>query len=295
MITPLVAGRARPFQHELVAVLRRAGFEIHSADLTELALDNQPACRRVLARSRADIVIDCSGADDVEPGEPLPTPEQLAACENLAVAAAQEGVHSVLVSSACVFGNEGRGPRLESDPPAPETPLAAALVAVERAAARANPDHTIVRSSRLYGRTWNSPFEELITSARANQTLFVERRRISPPTYGPHLASVLVSLVRRPCHGIIHRTAGGVCDELELARSVLGLAGLSCVVEPGGEPGPHRAEEPVFLASCRDEVPAIPHWRIGLRTCALERNRSLHDTTLRVPVRVDLGRARSQA
>jgi dTDP-4-dehydrorhamnose reductase len=276
MITPLVTGRGRPFQRELVAAFRRAGFEIRSDDLDELDLDDPRACRRVLARSRADIVIDCSGADDVEPGDLLPTPEQLAACENLAVGAAGEGVHSVLVSSAWVFGNGGGGARLESDPTAPETPLAAALVAVERAAARANPDHTIVRSSRLYGRTWNSPFEDLIARAQAGQPLVVERRRISPPTYGPHLASILVSLVRKPCHGVVHRTAGGVCDESELARSVLGLAGLSCAVEAAaGESGPHRAERPVFLASCRDEVPAIPHWRIGLRTCALERNRVL--------------------
>lgn len=276
MITPLVTGRGRPFQRELVAAFRRAGFEIRSGDLDELDLDDERACRRVLARSRADIVIDCTGADDVGPGDPLPTPEQLAACENLAVAAADEGVHSVLVSSASVFGSQGGGARLESDPPTPDTPLAAALVAVERAAARANPDHTIVRSSHLYGRLWNGPFEDLIARAETGQPLVVERRRISPPTYAPHLAAILVSLVRKPCHGVIHRTAGGVCDELELARSVLGLTGLSCAVQARtGESGRYRVEQPVFLASCRDEVPAIPHWRIGLRTCALERNQLL--------------------
>ena len=275
MITPLVAGRGRPFQRELVAALRQAGFEARSDDVDELDLDDARACRRVLARSRADIVIDCSGADDVRAGEPLPTPEQLAACENLVVAAADQGVHSVLVSSACVFGSEPGGPRLESDAPSPGTPLARSLVAVERAAARANADHTIVRSSRLYGPTWNSPFEDLITRAEADQPLVVERRRVSPPTYGPHLASILVCIVRQPCHGVIHRTAGGVCDELELARSVLRLAGLSRGVDPASEPGLPPAEQQVFLASCRDEVRAIPHWRIGLRTCAVERNRVL--------------------
>jgi dTDP-4-dehydrorhamnose reductase len=276
MITPLVAGPGRPFQHELVATLRRAGFEIHSAGLSDLALDDRRACRRALARSRVDIVIDCTPAEDVGPGEAPPTPEQLAACENLALAAADEGVHSVLVSNAGVFGNEAAGARLESDPPAPETLAAATLVAVERAAARANPDHTVVRSSRLYGSVWNSPFEDLISRTRAGTPLVVEPGRISPPTYGPHLASILVSLVRKPCHGIIHRAAGGACDALELARSVLGLAGLSCEIQPGGgELAPRRAAEPIFLASCRDEVPAIPHWRIGLRACALERNRVL--------------------
>ena len=276
MITPLVTGRGRPFERELVAALRRAGFEVGSDDLDELDLDDRRACRRALARSRADIVIDCSGADDVGPGNPSPTSEQLAACENLAVAAAEEGVHSVLVSGACVFGDEGGHARLESDPPSPGTPLAATLVAIERAAARANPNHTIVRSSRLYGRRWNSPFDDMIDRAQDGQPVVVERRRITPPTYGPHLAAILVSLVRRPCHGIIHRAAGGACDELELARSVVRFAGLSFVVEPAsGGSSANRAKRPVLLASCRDEVPAIPHWRIGLRTCALERNRIL--------------------
>lgn len=276
MITPLVAGRGRPFQQELVAVLGRAGFEFHSADLSDLNLDSRSACRRVLARSRADIVIDCSGADDLGPGDALPTPEQLAACANLALAAADEGVHSVLVSSACVFGTNGGGSRLESDAPTPETPAAAALVAVERASARANPNQTIVRSGRLYGRTWNSPFESLIARVHAGRPLVVEPRRISAPTYAPHLASILVCLVRKPCHGIIHRAAEGACDELELARDVLKLAEVNCAVEPpGGMPGAGRVEQPVSLASCRDDLPAIPHWRIGLRACALERDRVL--------------------
>jgi dTDP-4-dehydrorhamnose reductase len=276
MITPLVAGRGRPFQQELVAVLRRAGFELQSGDLSELNLDDPHACRRVLARSRADIVIDCTAADDVAPGEALPTQEQLAACENLALAAADEGVHSVLVSNACVFGEGGGEARLESDAPAPETAAAVTLLAVERAAARANPDHTIVRSSRLYGHMWNSPFEDLISRAAASSPLRVEPRRVSAPTYAPHLATVLVSLVRKPCHGIIHRAAEGACVELELARTVLRLAGVSCAVEPrGGEPRPSRAGQPVSLASCRDELPGIPHWRLGLRACALERNRAL--------------------
>ena len=272
MITALVAGRGRPFQRELIAALRRAGFEMQSDDLDELDLDDRRACRRVLARSRADIVIDCSGADDVGPGNPSPTPEQLAACENLAVAAADEGVHTVVVSNASVFEDEGGGPRLESDPTAPRTPAAAALVAFERAAARANPDHTIVRSGRLYGCDWNSPCEELLARARANDPIIVEPRRISPPTYGPHLASILVSLVRKPCYGIVHRAAGGACDELDLARTVLRLAGLAVGVE-GARTSTSREGQPLCLASRRDELPAIPDWRIGLRTCAVDRNR----------------------
>jgi dTDP-4-dehydrorhamnose reductase len=276
MITPLVAGRGRPFQLELVAMLRRAGFELQPADLSDLNLGDRRACRQTLARSRAGIVIDCTGADDGRPGAVLPTPEQLASCENLALAAADEGVHSVLVSNACVFGAGGGEPRLESDPPAPETAAAATLLAIERAAARANPDHTIVRSSRLYGHAWNSPFEDLISRAEVSSPLLVEPRRISPPTYAPHLASVLVSLVRKPCHGIIHRAAEGACDELELVRTVLRLAEVSCTVQPRGvEPVTGRTEQPVSLASCRDDLPAIPHWRIGLRSWALERNRAL--------------------
>jgi len=274
MITPLVSGRQRPFQHELVAALRRAGFEIRSDDLDELDLDDLQACRWVLVRSRADIVIDCSGADDVGAGELSASPEQLAASVKLAAAAAAEGIHTVLVSSTCVFGSKPGGSRFEWDRPAPETPAAMTLVAAERAVARANPDHTIVRSGRLYGSDWNSPIEPLLALARADQPVLVEPRRISPPTYAPHLASILVSLVRKPCHGVIHRTAGGACDELELARTVLKLAGLNYPVEsPDGSSMRNQAGHPVFLASCRDELPTIPHWRIGLRACALERNR----------------------
>ena len=79
MITPLVGGRGRSFQQQVVAALRKAGFDMPSIVLDELNLDDRRACRRALARSRADIVIDCSGADDAGRGQPLPTPDELAA------------------------------------------------------------------------------------------------------------------------------------------------------------------------------------------------------------------------
>jgi dTDP-4-dehydrorhamnose reductase len=287
MITPLVGGRGRSFQQEVVAALRRAGFEMPSVDLDELDLDDRRACRRVIARSRADIVIDCTGADDVGRGPALPRPDELKACENLAIAAAEEGAHTVLVSSASVFEGESGGPRLESDPPSPHTLATSALAAAERAVARANPDHTIVRSARLYGPMWNSPFDEVIARARLSDPLVVEPRSISPPTYGPHLASVLVSLVRKPCHGIIHRVAGGTCDELDLIRTVLRAAELTYSVEAEpAAPARDGTSQTVTLASCRDELPALPHWRIGLRACALERNRMVsQEYARRAPAR----------
>ncbi len=251
----------------------RAGFEVGGLT-TELDLSSRRACRRALARAHADVVIDCSAADDF--GEEPHTgelEELLAGSENLALAASAAGAHSVFLSSMRVFGEGQGGPRVESDQPEPTSALGAAVLRAERITARLNDQHTILRSSALYGREWAGLFEDLIARAGVAERLLVEQRPTSPPTYAPHLAAVLVALVRRPCYGIVHRAASGDCNELELAREVTRLASLRSHIEsaPPGPPGESWPACSVCLTSRRDELPPITDWRIGLRVWAMER------------------------
>lgn len=270
MITPFVVGRGGRLQLEVLSALTRAGFELHELPEVEIDLSDRRACRRAVARARADIVIDCSGADDLG-RETLKPDELLVGAENVALAARREGAHSVYISSAKVFGEAGRGPRVESDHPTPTSLIGDAIARAERMTAGLNGQHTILRSTTFYGHDWG-PVTDLIDRARATDQLVVEARPVWAPTYAPHFANVLITLIRRPCYGIVHRAASGECNELELLRAVSALAGLSCHVEPPrAESPPSRAPaQPVCLATRRKELPLIPHWRLGLRARALK-------------------------
>lgn len=274
MITPFVAGRWGPLQAEVLHALTRAGFDVSDSASMELDLTDGRACRRAVARARADIVIDCSGADDERRERSLQALDRmLIGAENVALAAADAGAHSVYVSDVTVFGDASIGSRVESDPVTPTSRLGGTTVEAEQTVMRLNEEHTILRSSALYGPQWASEWEGLIDRASVTERLLVEPRTMCAPTYAPHLANVLVSLVRRPCYGIVHRAATGECNELELTRAVVRLVGTHCRVEPPlaqTQPAAKPAH-PVRLASRREDLPAIPHWRIGLRVWALER------------------------
>ena len=277
MITPLLAGPGRPLKAEMRRALLRAGFEVKDAAEMGVELSDQRACELAVSGSGADVIIDCTSAGQEPEGEPVALQAALAQTQNLARAAAAAGAHTVYLSSAVVFGREPDAVRVESDPPVPDSPAGAALLAAEQSVARLNEQYTILRSGSLYGPFWMPPFEDLIAQASDGDRLFVVPQPVCPPTYAPHLADVVVALIRRPCYGIVHRAATGACNELELARRVVGMVGLATQIEPPPTESvtAERDLTPVCLSSRRDELPTVPHWRIGLRVCALVRQKAI--------------------
>ncbi|MBV8992029.1 MAG: sugar nucleotide-binding protein [Solirubrobacterales bacterium] len=271
MITPFIAGRGGRVQAEIAGALVRAGFDLDDVPDAELDLLDRRACRRAVARAHADVVIDCNGADDVGCVTALSTDELLVGVENLARAAAKENAHSIFISNASVFGDVWGGPRVESDPPAPTSAIGDALLHAERITARVNGQHTILRSTTLYGARWGL-VADLIGRVHAGERILIEACPVWAPTYAPHLADVLVTLARRPCYGILHRAASGECTQLDFARAVTTLVDHQYRLELSPAASQHNMPEtaPACLATRRPGFPVIPHWRIGLRLCALE-------------------------
>lgn len=269
MVTALLAGRSGPLQAVVATAFRQAGFELEEP--SRLNLLHQRACRRALVRIRPDFVIDCSGAGDHQTRQSLQAlDEMLIGSENLALAAFNIGAHSVFVSDVSVFGERPGGARVESDPTTPSTAPGAAIAQAELTVAGSNPRYTVVRSGSLYGPQWPGQLGDLITRIHATNEVRVEPRPVCPPTYTPHLANVLVALVHSPCYGIIHRAGTGECNELELARTLVRLLEAPCQVGRVPTGTATASPPPTCLGSRRDELPAIPHWRIGLRSWVTE-------------------------
>ncbi|HEU5264045.1 MAG TPA: sugar nucleotide-binding protein, partial [Gaiellaceae bacterium] len=70
--------------------------------------------------------------------------------------------------------------------------------------------------------------------------------------------------------GVWHLAAEGDCTWAEFAEAVFAEAGLDCRVRRVstgelGRPAPRPAY--AVLRSERADVPALPHWRDGLREC----------------------------
>ncbi len=272
MLTALIAGRPGPLQSVVAKAFRHAGFELEDQARVSLNLLQRRSCRRALVRTRPDFVVDCSGAGDDPSRQSLKAlDEMLIGSENLALAASNIGAHTVFVSDVSVFGDRPGGPRVESDATTPSTPRGAAVAHAELSVAGSNPRYTVVRSASLYGPQWPGRLGDLITRIRVTDEVRVEPKAVCPPTYAPHLANVLVALAHSPCYGIVHRAGSGECNEMELARTLIRLLDAPCRL--GLVPAESRTatSPPTCLGSRREELPAIPHWRIGLRSWAADR------------------------
>ena len=93
---------------------------------------------------------------------------------------------------------------------------------------------------------------------------------LGTPTFVPHLADALLGLLRRPAYGVFHLVgAGEPCTEAGFARALVRATRARARVVPAA--GPLRIAEGsarnLALASCRDELPPLPEWRLGLAAC----------------------------
>jgi dTDP-4-dehydrorhamnose reductase len=130
----------------------------------------------------------------------------------------------------------------------------------------------IVRSSWLFGWTGKNFVRTMLALGAERDEVAVVDDQVGCPTYVGHLAEATKELLERP-HGVWHVAAGGECTWAGFARAIFEEAGISCRVRPIstdelGRPAPRPAYS--VLRSERDDAPALPHWREGLRA-ALQR------------------------
>jgi dTDP-4-dehydrorhamnose reductase len=178
------------------------------------------------------------------------------------------GAPLVYYSTDYVFDGTKREPYVESDRPSPVSVYGRTKLEGEREVR----EGWIVRSSWLFGWTGRNFVRTMLALGSERDEVAVVDDQVGCPTYVAHLAEATKELLDRP-QGVWHLVAAGECTWAEFARAIFEEAGLSCRVRPIsseelGRPAPRPAYS--VLRSERDDPPALPHWREGLRA-ALER------------------------
>ena len=178
------------------------------------------------------------------------------------------GAPLVYYSTDYVFDGTKREPYVESDRPSPVSVYGRTKLDGEREVR----DGWVVRSSWLFGWTGNNFVRTMLAMGAERDEVAVVDDQVGCPTYVGHLATATKDLLDRP-HGVWHMAATGECTWAEFARAIFDQAGISCRIRPIsteelGRPAPRPAYS--VLRSERDDAPALPHWREGLRA-ALER------------------------
>jgi dTDP-4-dehydrorhamnose reductase len=270
----VITGAAGMLGQDLIAAASAAGHEVVRFSRAELDITDAEAVTAAVHSARGDAVFNCAAWTDVdgaERDEVGAVAVNGAGAGNVARAAAACGAWTIHVSSDYVFDGAKRSAYLESDDVGPLSAYGRSKLAGEREVTEAAPgQHTIVRSSWLFG-TGGSCFPATILRlAGEREELNVVDDQVGCPTFTGHLAYALVELGAsrvRPA-GVVHVAGGGTCSWYAFAQEIVARAGLSCEVKPcatGEMPRPATRPAYSVLRSERgDEVPVLPEWRGGL-------------------------------
>jgi dTDP-4-dehydrorhamnose reductase len=249
-----------------------AGHEVIALSRADLDIRDAASVSEAMVGHSPQVVVNCAAYTDVDRAETDDTAYQVNAQAPavLASAAAEHQAWILHVSSDYVFAGDKDVPYVESDPTGPLSRYGASKREGEREVARAAPgEHTVVRSSWLFGAAGHCFPDTMLRLAAEREELSVVDDQVGCPTFTGHLARALIELAERPRRplGVLHVAAAGECSWFTFAGQILEAAGLSTPVRPiSTAQFPRPARRPAYsvLRSARHDAPTLPHWREGL-------------------------------
>jgi dTDP-4-dehydrorhamnose reductase len=273
----LLTGAGGMLGRDLARAGARAGHDLAPLSHADLDICDLHAVEHAVGSSGAGAVLNCAAWTDVDGAEAHR--EQAYAvnatgASNLARAAAGLGIPLVHVSTDYVFSGEppldeqGRARAyVESDPTGPRSVYGQSKLEGERRVLAASPEHTVVRSSWLFGVGGRNFADTMLRLAGEREQVRVVVDQIGCPTWTGHLAPALIGLIEREVRGLVHLAGTGAVSWNDFAREIFRQAELSCRVEPSTTAEMDRpAPRPAWsaLESERPDVLAMPDWHEGL-------------------------------
>ncbi len=273
----LVTGAGGMLGQDVVHAARAAGHDPAALSRDQLDVTDPAAPASAVAAARPDAVVNCAAWTDVDGAE---SHRAAAAAVNgagaghVAIAAADAGLPLVHVSTDYVFDGRAREPYGESAATAPLSVYGATKLDGEHAVAQAGGDHTIARSSWLFGTGGPNFVETMLRLGSERDAVSVVTDQVGCPTFTGHLARALVALAEAGPRGIVHVAGAGSCSWHDFAVEIFRQAGVDCRVDTAttaemGRPAPRPAYS--VLVSERPEAPRLPDWREGLASYLAER------------------------
>ena len=255
---------------DVVRAAERANHDVAALARSDADVTHPEAVRKAVLREAPAAVVNCAAYTDVDGAEAEAEEAMRVNGEGggaVAAAAAEAGAAVLYPSSDYVFDGKKPGPYRESDEPRPLSAYGRSKLAGERATARANERHFVVRSSWLFGAGGRNFVDTMLGLAETEDQVLVVRDQVGSPTFTGHLADGLVQLLDTAAFGLHHMTAAGECSWYEFAKAIFERAGagcrvLSCTTAELARPAP-RPPYSVLDTDWSDPI-RLPSWEEGL-------------------------------
>ncbi len=264
--------------HAIVVALNRQLLDITDAD----------AVATLLARRNVDLLINAAAFTAVDRAEAEPDPAQAVnatAVGSLAAASAACGVRFVQLSTDFVFDGRSCRAYRPDDPTAPLGVYGRSKRDGELLARHSHPHCLILRTAWVYAPEGRNFVATMLRLMRAGKPLRVVCDQIGTPTYAPHLAAALWTLIARDAEGLLHFTDSGVATWYDFAVAIqdealaAGVLAAPVEIEPiATSDYPTPARRPAFSVLDKSDATSLlgrapPHWRVGLRAMIRGMNR----------------------
>lgn len=252
---------------------RAVGWRRQDCDL----LDGQNLANRI-SRVGPSVLINTAAYTAVDRAEQEPTLCRAINGEAVAVlaeACEQSGTLLVQISTDYVFGADRlrTTPWLETDEPRPINLYGESKLLGEQHAARCR-QHLIVRTCGLYGRrtkpTQSNFVDTMLRLSGERDRLRIVDDQHCTPSYVPHVASAILSLIDHHARGLYHVVNEGVTTWYNFADEIFCLAGKSVALDriSTAEYGAPAARPAFSVLDIRKYQAhggfLMPHWKDAL-------------------------------
>lgn len=155
---------------------------------------------------------------------------------SLAIACGKRNIALTHISTDFVFGlDAATTPRLESDPPGPQSVYASSKLLGEYFVRTYCPQHFVIRTCGLYGQAATKSkgnfVKTMLKLGRERPLLRVVGDQKCVPSYTRDVAEAIAALVQTNQYGLYHAINLGDSSWFDVAREALRLAGIATPIE----------------------------------------------------------------
>lgn len=249
----LLIGAGGMFGCDASKIFAAAGYLVFSATRQDFDITDLAAVENFFAEKNFDLVINAAAytkVDDAESNRDAAFAVNALGAENVAVVTAKKKIPLLFISTDYVFDGTKTSPYLPSDLVNPQTVYGASKLAGEENVKAANPQHYIVRTSWLYGKSGKNFVDTMLNIAQNQPVIKVVNDQFGCPTSTDDLANGIKSLLDKNLpFGTYHICGSGVTSWFEFARKIFEIAKIAVTVLPVTTAEfPRPASRPKFSA-----------------------------------------------
>lgn len=246
-------------------------------DMPEGDITDRRGIARLIASEKADAVINCAAYTAVEKAEADEKSARLVNAEgagNVALAAFENGIPMVHISTDYVFPGTGHSPLKETDATGPVSVYGRTKLEGERLVEASGCRAAVIRTAWLYSEFGSNFVKTMLRLGREKGEVKVVCDQVGTPTYATDLARAAMKILGNGVDGfsVYHYTDRGQASWYDFAVEIFRMAGMDVRTEAiSSDVFPSAVSRPAYSVLSADKIlkagVKVPEWKDSLMEC----------------------------